>query len=111
MNPLVASLAFILAATPLAAKQPSSRLLDHLVVTDATHPDLALREISALARDGQAWRLLAAMTSITCLWEPTPTGSRLPLLRNTVWPTGLVRACAGVTSAPKVWPRPNRARA
>ncbi len=59
MTPYIASFAFILAATPLAAKQPAYRLLDHLVVTDATHPDLRLREISALAWDAQAQVLLA----------------------------------------------------
>ena len=59
MNRCVASLAFILAATPLSAEQPAYRLLDHLVVTGATHPDFALREISALAWDAQAQVLLA----------------------------------------------------
>ena len=59
MNPLVASLAFIFAATSLAAEQPAYRLLDHLVVTDATHPDPLLRKISALAWDAHAQQLLA----------------------------------------------------
>lgn len=59
MTPHIASFAFILAATSLAAEEQAYRLLDHLIVTDATHPDLRLREISALAWDAEAQLLLA----------------------------------------------------
>jgi hypothetical protein len=43
---LSTTFALAIADTPLAAQHLTLRLLDHLVVTEATHPDLPLREIS-----------------------------------------------------------------
>lgn len=57
MRPLSTTLAIAMAATPLLAQD--LRVLDHLVVTEASQPDLPLREISAIAWDAQSDTLLA----------------------------------------------------
>lgn len=49
--------ALTLAATPLAAQD--LRLLDHLEITQTSHPDLPLREVSALAWNARSRTLLA----------------------------------------------------
>ncbi len=47
------------ATTPLPAHELTVRAMDHLVVTSQTHPDLPLREVSALTWDEQDGTLLA----------------------------------------------------
>jgi hypothetical protein len=56
----IATILFLaLATSPLSADELTVRLMDHLVVTSQTHPDLPLREVSALTWDAQDGTLLA----------------------------------------------------
>lgn len=59
MKLIPVTLALSVGAAPLAAQEATFRLIDHLVVTEASHPDLPLREISALAWDAASETLLA----------------------------------------------------
>lgn len=59
MHHLLTALALAIAATPLTAQDMTLRLLDHLIITEATHPHLPLREISALAWHAGSGTLLA----------------------------------------------------
>jgi hypothetical protein len=52
-------MALAMTATPGAAQDLTLNVLDHLVVSEVTHPALPLREISALAWDEQSKVLLA----------------------------------------------------
>lgn len=59
MKALSAALLLLCCTSPASAEALTVRLLDHLVVTEQTHPQLPIREISALAWEAQGETLLA----------------------------------------------------